>query len=240
MGRRTEALLALTLVAGCARREASVETVVGHHRVRFVLPKGCEHLDHGREQLFRFGEAQLTLVDLGPVTGDAMSRELERAREVWLAGRRRDAFARVDELRSPQLAYATSEQRAEFWRPWSEVGYSPAVADSAGIGAAFDALTAHAHALAPATPERLYQYVADRVLTAHGQEIAAQERRTIRGRTWMVYDLWNRVSHGARTRVAFTDDDGCLLALAMDLGPPERLAPAFEALLASLEVEPIS
>lgn len=246
MSRRTETLRSLALAAGvalacgCAGSPAArvQEADVGHHHVRFTLPPGWEHLDHGRTQLLRLGEAQLTLADLGPVTADAMARELERARARWLAGQRLDAFERVRELRSPTLRYASAEQRAEFWRPWTDVTYVPTAADSAAIGPAFDALIRGTRALPPTSPDLLYQYVADLVLDAHGLEIAARERRSIQGRGWTVYELWNRVSHGGRTHVAFTVDDGDLLALTMDRGLPEQLEPAFDSVLASLEVAP--
>jgi hypothetical protein len=240
---RTEAALAIALAlacgcAGCGKAGSGQEATVGHHRVRFQLPKAWERLDHGREQLFRLGEAQLTLVDLGPATADAMAGELERARALWLAGRRLDAFARVRELRSPALRYASHERRAEFWRPWTDVTYVPAAADSAEIGPAFDALIRGTRAFESPSPELLYQYVADRALSARGQEIAERERRTIHGTDWVVYQLWNRVSHENRTRVAFAVDDGHLLALTMDRGLFEQLEPAFESLLASIEVAP--
>jgi len=46
------------------------------------------------------------------------------------------------------------------------------------------------------------------------------------------------VSHGGRVRVAFTVDEGDLLALTTDRGLDGQLAPAFTSLLASLEVLP--
>ena len=52
--------------------------------------------------------------------------------------------------------------------------------------------------------------------------------------------LHHRATHGGRTRVAFTVDGGYLLALTMDRGLPEQLAPTFESVLASLEVSPAS
>src|SRR5215471_11661688 len=227
--------VALAIVCGCAAPRAGrvQETDVGHHHVRFALPAHWEHLDHGRAQLFRSGEAQLTLADLGPVSADAMVRELERARGLWLSGRRRDAFEQVRELRSPSLRYASSDQRAAFWRPWTDVTYAPAAADSAEIGPAFDALIRGTRALPSPTPDLLYQYVADLALDARGLEIAARERRTVNGRDWAVYELWNQVSHGWRVRVAFTVDEGDLLALTTDRGLDEQVAPAFASLLAS-------
>jgi len=89
--------VALALACGCSGSHAARVQVadVGRHQVRFTIPDGWEHLDHGRAQLLRLGEAQLTLADLGPVSAEAMARELEGARALWLSGRRLDAFERV-------------------------------------------------------------------------------------------------------------------------------------------------
>jgi len=247
MSRRTERprlialAVGLALACGCSGpRTAHVEVAdVGRHHVRFTLPVGWEHLDHGRAQLLRLGEAQLTLADLGPVSAEAMARDLEHARALWLSGRRLDAFERVRELRSPALRYASSDQRSAFWRPWNDVAYVPAAADSAAIGPAFDALIRGTRSLPSPTPDLLYQYVADVAMDSRGLEIAARERQGVNGQDWAVYELWNRVSHGSRTRVAFTVDDGDLLALTMDRGVYEQLEPAFVSLLASLQVSPV-
>ena len=245
MWRRTRAalpaqVLALVAACGCAGPGAGAvqRADVGHHHVRFLLPQGWERLDHGHEQLLRQGEAQLTLADLGPASAEALAEELERARALWLAGRRLDAFERVRELSSPMLRYASHDQQAEFWRPWDDVAYRPGAADSASIGPAFDGLIRGTRSFARPTPNLLFQYVSDLMLQGHDQEIAAREQRTVHGQTWVVFELWNRVSHGARTRVAFTVDGGWLLALTMDRGLYEQLSPAFDSVLASLELSP--
>lgn len=241
MSPRTSAsALALAIVCGCAppRTGPVQEANVGQHHVRFAVPGHWEHLDHGRAQLFRNGEAQLTLIDLGPVSAEAMVSRLEGARGLWLSGRRRDAFERVRRLDSPSLRDASREQLAAFWRPWNDVADAPDAADSAAIGRAFDALIRGTRTLPPPTPDLLYQVVADRALDAHGLEIATRERRFVNGTCWDVYELWNQVSHGGRVRAAFTVDEGDLLALTTDRGLDGQLAPAFTSLLASLEVLP--
>ena len=166
MSRRTSVAcaVALAIVCGCARPHTGPvqEATVGHHHVRFILPARWEHLDHGHVQLFRNGEAQLTLADLGPASADTLRR----------------------------------------------------------------------------MPDLLYQVVADRLVEAHGLEIAARERRSVNGHDWAVYELWNQVSHEGRVHVAFTVDEGNLLALTTDRGLDQQLAPAFTSLFASLEISP--
>lgn len=59
----------VALGVSCARRAAPPEDVqIGRHNVRLTTPAGWEHLDHGRAQLFRNGETELRLEDLGPAT----------------------------------------------------------------------------------------------------------------------------------------------------------------------------
>ena len=98
----TGAALAIGLViaSGCSlpqprpQRQAQVVSV-GRLRVEFVLPAGWEHLDHGRQQLFRHRDAQLSLRNLGVVDrdsalfelqGDSRRRELERRDLVTVHG----------------------------------------------------------------------------------------------------------------------------------------------------------
>lgn len=71
MSRPTEvraalALVVLATVPGCARPPEPAPVEVGVHDVRFVVPAGWEHMDHGRQQIFRDGESQISLVDMGP------------------------------------------------------------------------------------------------------------------------------------------------------------------------------
>ena len=231
-------VVALGLLAGpaCSSRVETQVVDVGRHRVRFVCPAGWEHLDHGRQQLFRRGESQLSLTDLGPATPAAMVEELEAAERLWRDGPRRDAFERVRELRAPALRFAPSRQRADFWKPWTDVTYVPEAADSAAIGPAFAALIEGTKVFAEVTPEHMVEYVVILASDGRGREIAHRERRTIHGAPWIEVETWDRVSHLGRSRVAFVVDRGYLLALAIDWGRFERTGSVFEAVLASLEV----
>lgn len=158
-------VLSLAVAPGCAgRTPAPLETDVGRHRVRVVLPRGWEHLDHGRQHLFRFGEWQLSLTDRGAANGDS------------------------------SLVFAE---------------------------------------LAPAA---LREHVFGLVADPRRQELASSARRVIHGTPWIQLETWDRVSHMARSRAAYTLHDGALLVLAIDHGPCEPLAPGFDSLLASLEL----
>jgi len=172
MSRRTDgpAALALALAlaaAGCAKPQPLTQDAdVGRHRVSWVLPRGWEHLDHGRQHLFRSGEWQLSLIDRGATTPDS------------------------------SLVFG-------------ELG-----------------------------PEPLREYVFRLACDPRRHEIASRTERVIHGAGWVELETWDRVSHMARSRVAYLVHDGALLVLAIDRGPYEQVAPRFEELLSSLELSP--
>jgi len=231
--------LALASVPGCSSPKSNaVEVEIGHHRVRLVVPEGWERLDHGRQQLFRDAEAQISLVDLGPATRDAMVSELRAAQTLWLAGRRKDAFQKIRSLRSPSLRFAPSEQRADFWKPWTDVTYIPDAADSGAIGPALEALIEGTAMFEPVTPERMVMYVLMIGADVRRREVGQKEQRTIHGAEWTVVEIWDRVSHLDRARVAFLVNNGYLLVLGIDRGVFEQTGKDFDALLSSIEVAP--
>lgn len=234
---RVIAVTALSIAAGCAA-PAPERTQVGHHEVWLSVPRGWEHLDHGRQQLFRRGEEQLSLTDLGPATRAGLKNEIQAAESLWLAGRQRDAFERVRELRSPMMRDALSRERADFWRPWTDATYDPQRADSAAIGTAFAALIEGTKIFPEPTPDRLLQYVFDLTGATPNREIASRAVRTIHGSAWTEIETWSPVSHLGRSRVAFALHDGALLALAEDRGRDESVAAAFEQLLRSIQFAP--
>jgi len=233
------AVIALTL--GCAAPPAKPATVlVGHHRVRLAPPPGWEHLDHGREQLFRERDAELeiSLADLGPASRLGLALDIDAARAMWLAGRRKDGFEHVRELHGPTLALASEEARARFWSQWNEVVLLGENADSASVARGFQSLLDGTRDLAPDSLELMATYVLQTTEDRRGREIAHQERRTVHGATWIVVDTWSAVSHMDRRRIACLDDGGYLLALRTERGAVERTGLVFEGLLQSIVAEP--
>jgi hypothetical protein len=239
---RAGLLLVLALVAadGCGSWAGVTSRTVelGRHRVRFTVPKGWEHLDRGREQLFRNGETRLSLEELGPATREGIVRELREAEGLWRAGQWMVAFARVRELESPTLRYASSEQRLDFYRTWNDATYVPAAAESAAIGPAFDALIGGAAKLPVLGDASLLEYALENTFDMRGMEIERQEKRSIHGAEWTVVEIWDRASHLWRLRLACVEQDGYLLALWTQMGRFELSGPAFDAVLASIEVLP--
>jgi hypothetical protein len=239
---RAGALLVLALAAtvGCASNQRAVPRVVdvGRHRVRFAVPTGWEHLDRGRQQLFRLGETRLSLEELGPATRQGIVREVREAKQLWREGQWMVAFARVNNMSSPTLRYASSDQRLDFYREWNNVTYVPAAADSAAIGPAFEALIDGAAELPALSDASLLQYALERTFDMRRMEIARQEKKSIHGVDWTEVEVWDRVSHLWRLRLACVERDGDLLVLSTEMGRSELAGPAFDALLASVELLP--
>ena len=231
------AALALAM-SGCAKKEAPpLSLQIGHHHVVVQVPRGWEHLDHGKQHLFRKGEAEVSLSDLGASSRVGVARELGEARQMWVSGRREDAFAKVRGLKSPELHFATSTVWTSFWRAWNSVSARGAGTDSAAIGAAFDSLFVAAGALPPVSQDVLVRYSFQITSDMSRREIARVSQREIEGFTWIEATSWDRVTHGNPTRLAILDNHGYLLALMTDRGPIEQTGPAFDALLASMRVQ---
>ena len=238
---RWVACVVLALALGCAGGPPKPTTVVvGHHRVQLAPPAGWEHLDHGREQLFREREAELeiSLADLGPASRQGLARDIDAARTMWLSGRRKDAFERVRELHGPTLALAPDDARARFWSRWNEISYRGGSADSETVARGFQSLLDGTSDLAPDSLELMATYALQITDDQRGREIARKERRTIHGTTWIVVDTWSAVSHMDRRRVACVDDGGYLLVLRTKRGAVERTGLVFEGLLQSIVAEP--
>ena len=227
--------LGLVLALGCTPAPRDLE--VGIHRVRLVPPAGWEVLAEGGQSFVRRGETTLSLTDLGPANARGFVHELRSARAVWLAGRRRDAFARVRELSGPPLRFATSDQRSQFWKSWYDVIYPrPEAADSAAIGMAFDDLIQGAGKLPVVAPRSLEEYVLERWSDAGRREIQRRSAPSIHGHTWIQLTTWDRVSHMAPRQVAYLDDSGYLLVVAVEHGDPRVTGPAFERMMSTIEV----
>jgi len=231
--------LLLAAIPGCSRHApATLSLHVGHHSVRCVPPPGWERLDHGRKQVFRRDEMEISLADLGPASRVGLERELRAARRIAGEGRIKDAFERVRELQGPPFFLASWQQRADFWRVWNGVVIFGDQAGEAAIESGFDSLLAGTALLPEVTPEGMAAYVLHRTMDTRRYEVAREARRTVRGAQWVEVETWDHVTHLERARLACLDDDGYLLVLEIERGPIEHTGPVFEALLGSLEVAP--
>ena len=240
MRRRAErvavlALAALACAAGCAPRIERREVRVGRHTLRLVVPAGWEHLDHGRQQLFRVPDAELLLEDYGPATREGLIRELREAQGLLRAGRRDDAIARVGTLHGLTNLLLPRGTRGEYWSPWTDVTYIRDRESDATLDRALDALIRGAEAMRPLSTDQLADQLVAESNRDGRHEIARREWREIHGARWVALETWDRVSHMNRHRLACMEVDGYLVVLTTRRGLIEMTGEAFDALLASIQ-----
>jgi hypothetical protein len=221
------------LCCGCAKPAPQPLTVVGLHHVNLSIPKGWEHLDHGRQHMIRLGEDEISLTDGGPATREAMMGDIRAALALWRAGHGGDAFDRIRQLRCPALTLAAPAKAHAFWAPWFALHDD---ADSLQVATAMLGLIATVDSLPEVSAAQKLGYVLSEFSTMRDAEVQSNTLRTLHGAEWNDVVLWSRLTHTSRTRVAFTVSGGRLLVLATGLGVYERQAPAFESVLTSLEI----
>lgn len=229
-------LIAGLAPAGCGRPPERRQIEVGEHRLSLEPPPGWRHLDHGRKQLYRRDDAQIALVEIGPVGRTGIRREVERALALGLEGRGKDAAARLGRVRVPDDLFDSLEQRNEFREAWSTAAATAdAPADTASVHAAFDRLLAEVDRL----PELDLEASLPQALRDLGEDRRRDvaETRSVRlgGRDALAVDTWYRLTHQDRRHYVLVFDDGCLLALRADRGGPAGTTRALEAVMRSLE-----
>jgi hypothetical protein len=229
--------LAIVAQMGCSRATPT-DVTIGHHRVRLVVPAGWEHLDHGREQIFRRAEMQMSIEDLGPADPKGMERELLAALQWFREGRTKDAFERVRHLRGPSLRSAASERRAKYWAPWYEVTRLSEPIDTFAVARAFGAMIENTRALDDVTPEDLVGYVLSSGDDRQRRTIGNETRRTLGNVRWIEAETWDTVTHLLPRRIACANNRGFLLVVSLDRDGLGAAPPAFEALLGSIRILP--
>ena len=118
-------VLAVLLLASCAEAPRHVTVNVGAARVRFIVPRGYEHVDNGGRHEFRNGDVRITLEDEGIATPESLASKLRAARVVLEKGRNREAIERLSDRDDPVLAARDREALAAFWREWNSIAYDP-------------------------------------------------------------------------------------------------------------------
>ena len=229
------ALLAATMA--CAPDRSRLADL-GRVRFRVVPPPGWEHLDHGRQHLFRDGETELALTDLGAATPEGVADELREAAALWHAGRREDALARVRATDGAPLRCLSREARADFWRAWRNAGFEPDPARDDEVGAALEELIRDAAALPEPSASQVMAFALERYSDTDRREIGYKRVRWVNGSEWLAFETWDRVSHSYRRSYACLEAQGRLVLLSAERGHDSRTEPAFDELFASLEFSP--
>jgi len=233
---RVVALLAACLVTipACSPRTQVVQ--VGRTSLKLVPLPGWEHLDHGRQHLFRNGETELALTDLGPATPEGLADELRDAEALWLAGRRLDAIAQVRQVQGVPLWCLSREARHDYMRPWLDVIYERDIANRPEVGTAIQALIRKADSLPPPTPSQLMAYALADYSDTDRREIGQRQVRWVNGSEWIAFRTWDRVSHSYRRSYACLEAGGRLLRLSTERGHESQTESAFDSLFTSIQL----
>lgn len=230
-------LASVFALAGCGTEpppSEPIEVTIGPHRVAFRVPDGWLHFDHGREQLFERDLQDLSIADLGPVTARALTRDVERARELWRDGRVEDARTLLD-----SFDLRASDPGPDAWRTvadaWDTILVRSAKARPADVEGAYGVVLDRLEE----APTLDLAERADRALTTlgHGElrAVAARVPRIVGGEPALQVDTWDRLSHAHPARFVFLVRDGRLLVARTELGRFEDMEAPFEALIESIE-----
>jgi hypothetical protein len=217
------------------------------HRIRFRVPDGWLHADHGREQRFENGMNQISLADLGPATPDGFARTLREAQTLFERNQWEDARTLLDASNPRRFFASQARWRSveDAWKMVTRIRRDETEGANGAVGAdvdwevrgAFHDLLIQVSAL----PQPDLESLATSELHALGhdslRDIASQEAMAISGRAAIRIETWDRLSHRGRRSHLFVLSKGRLLCLRTELGREELLAAAFDGLVKSLEIE---
>jgi hypothetical protein len=247
-------LAVFVLLAGCQTERTEESTVVelGIHRTRFVVPPDWLHADHGREQLFENRMARVTLADLGDASPEGFAETLREARSLFRHHQWEDARALLDGT-DPRRFFPEETRWDEIEPHWKQVRH---IRRREGVGeneigaggiplsvvwdveAAYHDLLVAVSSLSPLDLESLTRRALIGLRHDALRDIASERATSISGKPAIVIKTWDRLSHNGQRLHLFILSEGRLLCLKTGLGDFATLEPAFDAIRASLSLEP--
>lgn len=223
---------------------------IGVHDVRFVVPAGWHHVDHGNEHRFQDETRWLALVDLGPATPAGFARRIREARALFERGQWEDARARLVSI-DPRSFFARTAQWRAIESDWRRVTWIEREDASApdtlpdvdvetrwAVEGAFDRLLAATVALEHTDFETLARRAAGAFEEGALREVVDVEATTLSGRPAIRLSTWDRLSHRERRSHLFVLNDEHLFCVKTVMGRGPELASGFEALAGSVALAP--
>lgn len=239
-------VLALVACESEAPRALPIDAMIGPHHVRFEVPRGWLHIDHGREHIFERETARISLADFGPTTASGFAEIIRSARDLFRRNQWEDARTLLDGV-DPRRFFASEQRWRSVKGDWKQItrirrdqdaGQSGLISAEVewDVEAAFAQLLAEIAALRDPDLES----IANRALAelGHGElrGIERTEAIAVSGRSAFRIDTWDRLSHRGRRSYLFIENEGHLLVLTTEMGPATDLEAGFESLAASLSL----
>jgi hypothetical protein len=242
MTRHSTWLVTLLLIASaCGRHDTTEDAPIqrdfefDRHRLTATLPASWQILDQGAQKRFRKNDSELVLRSLGPADAHGITREVQRARDLWEAGRAGESQLRLDGLHVPADLFFTAEERQAFQSMVTTLSSRTAVETPFGdVEPVFLDILARADALQARDLTQLAEW--GLTVLGHDQRRDVKSRRPVEvgGREALEIETWNRLSHTNPQRALFVPDDGELLALYTPREADAESVKGFESIRDSL------
>lgn len=252
-GNRGPLVLAACLLAGCGDSRLAIRTPVRHyelapgeHRIGIDVPFGWTVVNQGDEIRIRRGTIEqgvqtIEIRDLGPAGLDGVAGEVERARELWSAGRDLDARWRLRRIDVPRDWFATASQQSGFWDSVHDLTGARRGAAYSEVEDGFHALIDSVRAIEPPTLEAAATSALSTIEDlANRREIGRRVNTTLDGHAAIVLETRYRLAHSDPRRYVVIRNQDRFLALWMDRSRSGRDDPAFDAIVQSLRLRPAS
>ena len=248
MGSRVLALASLTVWAlmgaiGCGNETASTEqsastdpvaTTIGHHKLRFTVPRGWQHLQQGATQSLRRSGALLEFTDLGTFSWSGVKRQIKEAQRLTASGDTVAAQALLKQLPYLQALFLNADSWHDVRPLWETLTHRQGTTPLPKVADSYAKLLRHL----AYQPDVDFQAVTSKLLqlkNPHGQREEASRRVfDVDGRPAIEVTTWDKLSHTMHRSYLFVLNGDNILQLRVTLGTQDTYAPAFNEIVSSL------
>jgi hypothetical protein len=250
MARSAAVLLAALLAAGCSGRPVAVTPpprhyllAPGDHRIAIDVPRDWTVVSQGNEIRIRKGTIEkgvltIEIHDLGPAGLEGVRDEIQRARDLWIAGKDGDARWRLRRVMVSREWFPTATQRSNFWSELNDLTDAGPHTDFSEVEGNFIALLDSVRALEPLPFDAAVDQALGSVEDLKSRrQIGSRRSVTIDGHDSQVIETWYRLAHSDPRRYVVIRNRSRLLAIWMDASRSGAPYPSFDEIVRSLRIE---
>ena len=214
--------------------DVQIEKLVGIHQLKFIVPRGWQHLDQGATQAFRNPGALLELDDLGTFSRLDIIDHIKAAQALYANGEPLAAQEHLKRLPFIQAAFLKAEDWLRVEDNWHNLTERQERDRPRDVKAAYKQVLNSLYQ----QPKTDLSLVARKLLQIEdrsGQREVSQENAfSIDGRKAVLIETWDRLSHSMKKQHLFVLNEGNILALTVRLGPYDSVAQPFNEIATSL------